>query len=65
VPVYESLSKFPATLRTINRIVVGLPIFTLATAVMPYIAFTTLALHYFLYFKVFTVLKSEFIRPGH
>lgn len=55
IPVYESLSDFPTTLRTVNKLALGLPVMILTTAVMPYIAFTALALHYFIYFRVIII----------
>lgn len=52
VPVYESVGDFGPTLRTINKIAIGLPVLALGTAVMPWLSFTAIALHYFIYFKV-------------
>lgn len=52
IPVYESIGDFGSTLRTINKVAIGLPFVALGTAVMPWLAFTTIALHYFIYFKV-------------
>lgn len=52
VPVYESVSDFGSTLRTINKLAIGLPVMVVTTAVMPWLAFTALGLHYFIYFKV-------------
>jgi len=46
------LGEFPSTLRTVNKVAIGLPVLALATAVMPFLAIGTLALHYFIYFKV-------------
>lgn len=52
IPVYESVGEFGSTLRTINKIAIGLPFMALGTAVMPWLSFTAIALHYFIYFKV-------------
>jgi hypothetical protein len=52
IPVYESVGEYANTLRMVNKIFLSLPIFILATAHMPFIAFTAFGLHYFIYFKV-------------
>lgn len=52
IPVYESVGEFGSTLRIVNKIAIGLPFVALSTAVMPWLSFATIALHYFIYFKV-------------
>lgn len=65
VAVYESIGNFAATLRTVNKIAVGLPVFALATAVMPWLTAVSLGLHYFIYFKVIFWSYKEFIWKGY
>ncbi len=65
IPVYESVGEFASTLRTINRIAVGLPVFAAATAVMPWLSALALGLHYFVYFKVHLIsnFRVHMARP--
>lgn len=52
IPVYESTGNFGSTLILINKTFCATPFMALAFAVMPYIAFLSIAMNYFVMFKV-------------
>jgi hypothetical protein len=61
ISVYEAVGEFPNTLRTLNKILIGIPVFALCTAHMPFLTITAMALHYFIYFKVILFIILEYI----